>query len=264
MEDDRVMSRHVNCEDCHNPHAANGRPGVPPAVGGALEGMSGVTAQGGAAENARFQYEVCMRCHADNPNVPPPTIRRQILQPSIRKKMQPSSPSSHPVMTPRDNNDTPSLLSAWSMKSQIYCTDCHANDSGPGAGGGGPAGPHGSTWPFLLEREYRTADNSPESYQSYAMCYKCHDRNSILGNASFPLHKKHIVDQRTPCSVCHDPHGISPNQGNPVNNSNLINFDVSIVLPTPGIGRVLFEDKGERHGQCTLTCHGKSHSASSY
>ena len=264
MENDRVMPRHVACQDCHNPHASNARPAIAPAVDGALEGMSGVTAQGSETKSARYQYEVCLRCHADNPNVPPPAIRRQILETSMRKKMQPASPSAHPVLAPRRNGDVPSLVSDWANKTQIYCTDCHANDSGPGAGGSGPAGPHGSIWPNLLEREYRTTDNTMESYQSYAMCYKCHDRNSILGNRSFPMHRKHIVDGHTPCSVCHDPHGISPTQGNPINNSNLINFDTTIVRPDARTGRITFEDKGQRHGQCTLTCHGVNHSPSAY
>ena len=45
------------------------------------------------------------------------------------------------------------------------------------------------------------------------------------------MHSRHIVNGRTPCSACHDAHGVSRTQGNPRFNSNLINFDRSIVQP---------------------------------
>jgi hypothetical protein len=69
------------------------------------------------------------------------------------------------------------------------------------------------------------------------------------------------VGARTPCSACHDSHGISRTQGTARTNSNLINFDLSIVRPASGgLGsRILFEDRGTYSGSCTLTCHGVVH-----
>ena len=75
---------------------------------------------------------------------------------------------------------------------------------------------------------------------------------------------KHIVDEKTPCSVCHDPHGISYTQGTTTNNTNLINFDISVVLADPNTGRLEFEDLGTFRGQCYLECHGEKHSPKEY
>ena len=90
-----------------------------------------------------------------------------------------------------------------------------------------------------------------ESPQAYALCYRCHDRNSILGNESFSRHSIHIVRDRAPCSACHDPHGVS---GNTAQHDHLINFDVSIVG-----GQRFYNDNGHFSGTCTLTCHGVNH-----
>jgi hypothetical protein len=149
----------------------------------------------------------------------------------------------------------------WLTSSLIYCTDCHASDNGSAAGGA--AGPHGSIWPFLLEREYAIEEGTPESEDAYDLCYKCHDRNSILSDRSFPDHRLHIVDAMTPCSTCHDPHGISRVQANEVTASNLINFNV-LVVSDDGSDRLLFEDLGANHGRCYLTCHGIVHEPEEY
>jgi predicted CXXCH cytochrome family protein len=257
-EDLDWMPRHVECHDCHDPHAAFSGTATAPNASGPLTGVRGVSSGGSPVEEARYEYELCLRCHGDRPDVPPPFIERQILQPSIRLKIDFGNPSYHPIVEAGLNLDVPSLIYPLDERSIIYCTDCHSNDASDDGGGTGPRGPHGSVWRFLLEREYRTEDRTRESYQAYALCYKCHDRDVILGDRSFPTHKLHVSDDQTPCSVCHDPHGISATQGNPINNTHLINFDTSIVLPDPE-GRLEFEDLGEQRGQCFLECHGKIH-----
>ena len=127
--------------------------------------------------------------------------------------------------------------------------------------GVGVNGPHGSIYAPLLIDNYSTRDFTTESARAYALCYRCHDRQSILSDQSFPLHSRHILRGRATCSACHDAHGISRTQGNSRNNSNLINFDRSIVQPASGGlgGRVEFEDLGPYRGSCTLTCHGVTH-----
>jgi hypothetical protein len=113
----------------------------------------------------------------------------------------------------------------------------------------------------LLIANYSTHDLTAESPLAYALCYRCHDRQSILGDESFPLHRTHVVNGRSPCSACHDPHGISRTQASSNEHTNLINFDLSIVRPAAGslAGRVEFVDLGVNRGSCTLTCHGVSH-----
>jgi hypothetical protein len=108
------------------------------------------------------------------------------------------------------------------------------------------------------------------------MCYKCHDRDVILSDSSFSEHSAHIRDvppdpgtgtaanPPTTCSVCHDPHGISETQGNFINNTHLINFDVSIVEALDSTEQLMFKDEGDNRGRCYLECHGASHNAGCY
>jgi hypothetical protein len=133
----------------------------------------------------------------------------------------------------------------------ISCQDCHDNPDARDAGGTEINGPHGSRYDFILAARYDTADFSMESPQSYALCYECHDRNSILGNESFPLHQRHVVRGRVPCSACHSPHGVT---GSPAQHDHLINFDLAIVG-----GQRLYVATGRFSGSCTLTCHGVQH-----
>lgn len=265
-EDPRLNQRHVECVDCHNPHAATvdrpnviGQPSLG-AVSGATRFVSGVDRAGVNVENARFEYEICFKCHADATTRPRVTdIPRVIQQTNTRLEFQTNNPSFHPVIGPRNNNEVVSLIPPWRPSSIMRCTDCHNSDQADNAFAA--QGPHGSIHTPLLIDNYSTRDFTTESPQAYALCYRCHDRNSILGDQSFPFHSRHIVRGRTPCSACHDAHGISRTQGNSTNHSNLINFDRSIVQPaTGGLGsRIVFEDRGPRRGSCTLTCHGVVH-----
>jgi predicted CXXCH cytochrome family protein len=252
-----AMPRHVECEDCHNPHAAFAGTDSAPNIPAPLTGVPGVEALGTLVETARFEYEICFRCHADGPDVRAPYIERQILQPNIRLKVDDRNPSYHPIENQGQNVDVPSLIFPLQETSIIYCTDCHSGSSGSTSG---VRGPHGSDWPFLLEREYSVAEGTVESFQSYALCYKCHDRDVILSDRSSATHRTHVVDYSVSCSVCHDPHGISATQGNRINNSHLINFDISIVDPDPITGQLMYEDQGGNQGRCFLSCHGAFHS----
>jgi predicted CXXCH cytochrome family protein len=265
-----VQSRHVECVDCHNPHASKAASGALP---GSLTGVRGVDIGGVEVKPATTEYQICFRCHADSPGKPAPRTTRQIAMSNTRMEFDTGNPSYHPVAGPGKNSNVPSLISPWTTSSVIKCGDCHNNNAGPGAGGTGPKGPHGSIYPTLLERQYLTADRTPESAANYALCYKCHNRMvfTTATNGASPFgtdvgHLKHVVEQRTPCNVCHDPHGVSAVQGNPANNSKLINFDTSIVRPvgTGANAKLYWISTGTNHGQCYLVCHGQSHSPKSY
>ena len=251
-----VQSRHVECVDCHNPHASNASSGT---LSGSLIGVRGITIGGSEINPATTEYQICFRCHADSTNKPAPRTARQLAQTNTRLEFDTLNPSYHPVAGPGKNTNVPSLLAPWTISSTVKCSDCHNNNAGPGAGGTGPNGPHGSIYAPLLERNYVTTDRTPESATNYALCYKCHNRNMFLQDGGpFSFHKKHVVDERTPCNVCHDPHGISSTQGNPTNNSKLINFDTSVVTPSSS-GQLKFESLGTNRGQCYLRCHGADH-----
>jgi predicted CXXCH cytochrome family protein len=267
-----TMRRHVECVDCHNPHAAQHNPigRVRGTFGQTVKGtnvrVSGVTITGRETNNSTYLYEICLKCHGDSTDRPRLTTTRQVSQTNVRLEFQTSNPSFHPVAGPRRSSDSPSLISPLRSGSIITCTDCHTSDNARAGGGTGANGPHGSIFEPLLARNYETADFTIESEQSYALCYGCHSRTSILNSESFSRHQRHIVDIRTPCSACHDAHGIYRGQGNSTNHSNLINFDLSIVMPmdTPAGRKIEYNDTGRLSGNCTLTCHGFPHNNMPY
>jgi hypothetical protein len=263
MENMEEVTLHVECVDCHNPHIRGTVNAKPPVIPGYIAGVSGIDSSGNQLSEAKYEYQVCYKCHGVSSNdtlyVDSPSYRkisRQVPQSNIRLQFRTSNISFHPVEGPGKNHEVPSLISPLTTNSQIYCIDCHNNDGGPGAGGTGPRGPHGSNNPFLLERNLDTGERVSESPGAYALCYKCHDRQSILNNESFAEHKKHIVEGRTPCTICHDPHGV-PNQ------SNLINFKIDVVYP-PKSGNLRFEDLGHKKGRCFLKCHDNEHNPKEY
>ena len=250
-------NKHVECTDCHNPHASNNTTASAPNANGPIRGVSGINQSGVAVNPISYEYELCYRCHSVNAVTTGKTTR-QITQDNTRLEFELVNPSYHPVAGSTKNTSSPSLISPLTVSSKIYCTDCHASN-----GTTAPAGPHGSIYPSILKLNYVTTDNTTESASNYALCYSCHSRTSILGGNSFKEHSKHISSENTPCNICHDPHGISSLQGTSTRNTHLINFDTNIVKASSS-GRLYFEDLGNRKGQCYLTCHGENHNPLSY
>ncbi|MHC4153037.1 MAG: cytochrome c3 family protein [Planctomycetota bacterium] len=235
-ESPSVSARHVECVDCHNAHAVQDQFTQVPAVPGPMEKTTGITSTGNFTPQVQYGYEVCYKCHGDNPNRVQSKITRKITQTNTRLEFDPSNPSFHPVVSTGVNQTVPSLESPQTIATMISCTDCHNKDNSSGT-----KGPHGSNYPYLLAFNYETVDY----------------------DESFPRHRQHLEDE-APCSACHDPHGISFSQGNPINNSNLINFDITIVGAESSTGRLEFEDLGEFAGRCFLRCHDKEHSPEEY
>jgi predicted CXXCH cytochrome family protein len=265
MEDPINPPRHVECVDCHNPHAANASAAVAPNASGALAGVKGVNSGGVVVNTVSRQYEVCFRCHADSLARGPARVNRQFVQTNTRLQFNTANQSYHPVEGIGQNPIGPSLIPPYTTARQIYCTDCHNNDQGPNAGGSGPNGPHGSVYVPLLERQLVLTDYQMENPATYALCYKCHNRSSILSDQSFAAanslgqdrgHRFHIVDQQTACTTCHDSHGVAGVK-------HLINFNRDYVTASSN-GRLEYVSTGARSGNCSLTCHGKDHTATSY
>ncbi len=255
------LARTVECTDCHNPHAVVGgraatvldMAGLGPLLPPAMKEVPGVGLTGLPVNPARFYYEVCFRCHADRPVIVPTRIPRQRdTGGNVRLQFLPTAASAHPVTFPsRRTGEVPSLLPQWRTRRSISCQDCHNNPDAISAGGSLPEGPHGSRFEHLLVARYETRDFTIESPQSYALCYRCHDRNSVLGDESFALHDRHVTRGRTPCSACHTGHGVG---GSSSQHGHLINFDISIVG-----GQRFYVDMGRLSGSCTLSCHGVEH-----
>ncbi len=264
-EDPINAPRHVTCADCHNSHASNPTTSVAPNASGALAGVKGVNQAGGVVNQVAREYELCFRCHADSNTRGPAHINRQFPQTNLRVAFAAGSQSAHPVVGNGQNMQSPSLLPPYNSMNQIYCTDCHNSDQGPNAHGSGPNGPHGSIYTPLIERQLVLADYQPESAASYALCYKCHNRDSILADQSFRAtgstgqdrgHRYHVVDQQTACTTCHDSHASA-------SANNLINFNMDYVTPSSN-GRLQYFSTGPGSGTCSLTCHGKDHNAATY
>jgi len=263
----KAIPDNVHCANCHNPHSIQTGTAIAPSIPPRFGDISGVNALGADVANATTEYEVCFKCHADQSAIRSPIVSRVITQTNTRLQFDLGAVSYHPVEGAGRNPDVPSLKPGLTESSVIYCSDCHNSNNSAKAGGAGPTGVHGSDYRPLLIARYDTTDFSQESASSYALCYRCHERDGrdgVLTDISFKEHRKHIVGEDAPCSACHDAHGISSAQGSAMNNSNLINFDRTIVFPDPKTGLLRFEDTGRFSGRCYLKCHGEVHSPKEY
>lgn len=271
-ENPSAMQRHVACEDCHNAHASNATPAVPPGVSGRLRGVKGVTMTGGVVAEASYEYEVCSKCHG---LVEPTTtgITRQSGTRNVRLKINPANASFHPIAAPGKSPAMLGLQPGYNTSSLITCTDCHNNDDWTPTGTN-PRGPHGSRYEPILAAQYLTNDATAESYQNYALCYQCHNETFLVNDqaATFP-HNKHLVPvpltagstppAPAPCAACHDAHGSQQGQ-------HLIDFMLrdrtgkQVVTPSSAQQRLEYVSLGAGHGQCYLQCHGVNHEPKSY
>jgi len=262
----RSGKREVTCMGCHNPHSVKNGKASAADLSGALAGVSGIGRNGMEVAAATYEYEVCFKCHSDYSSDTSYVVR-VVETTNMRLAFDSGNPSYHPVIGIGKAQSIPSIPSFLNptlrSSSMVSCTDCHRDDEG------GSRGPHGSSFPPILGERYETADGTPESYQSYALCYRCHNRDSILRDSSFKRnfsgkggHSGHLAIG-APCSACHDAHGV-PDDGKSGSHTHLINFDRRIVSPKQGNAFPVFEDTGYFSGNCTLVCHGKLHDHESY
>lgn len=253
------FQKHVECEDCHNPHALQATPTVAPSANGSLTGVRGIALTGEAKDAVSYQYEVCFKCHAEKVFAST-VITRQIPSLNTRLEFSLDNPAYHPVAGPGKVSVVQSLRSdlGLSASSVIYCTDCHGSDQSAKAGGSGPNGPHGSSYHYLLLNRYDT-DFYPRAYSdaNYALCYRCHYQTKLMAATSpfsvpangLSLHDLHVVQQGVPCFICHDPHGSSvANGATDQHNAHLINFATNF-------GVVASYDASASPKTCTSSCH---------
>ena len=286
-------NRHATCVDCHSPHSDSQLTlfSAPPAIRPPQNGVTGVSGIDGITvlTPAVNQYETCFRCHGTSAGkqvlIKYGYLPTRLVFSGDALNLVPqfslNSTSSHPVTHDRSSPlPQPSLLanmlnqngtaSSRLVGTRIFCIDCHNSDDNREFGGAGPNGPHGSSYPHILERNYQFAqaatpggtvtntypnpDTSPQG--PYAMCAKCHDLNNILTNASWTQHSRHISQDGFSCSVCHAAHGMGASSGS-VSGQRLVNFDIGVVGQNAGTpisySRVT--------NTCTLTCHNAAHNA---
>ena len=284
-------TRHAECADCHNSHAAAAQVGtaVAPAVQAAMAGVSGYDTAG-ALKPATKEYQVCFKCHADSTNKPatstygrtasrypggpmpagyaiqPPrpadqynlrlkftsTIGHNVMGNSV---VTTSNASLRPYMLYVDGvtNNTSRPLTTSSI---IYCTDCHNSDQARSSNGTGPNGPHGSPFAHLLQLNLlqEAAGGAGATGSGSNLCNKCHNVSTVRNGSPHGDHSGYG------CTTCHDPHGVIG--GNTGANRAMMNFDTGVVTKS-GTYFGYYYNSASQKG-CYMTCHGENHSGRSY
>ena len=286
------VSRHAECPDCHNSHAAYAQVGTPvaPASEASLTGVSGYDTAG-VLKPATKEYQVCYKCHADSTNKPASSSfgRTAIRYPGgpmpAGSSVQPPSPADQynlrlkfsgtighnvagtsvvttpnatlrPFMLNLDgvtNNTNRPLTTA----SVIYCTDCHNNDQARSSNGSGPNGPHGSAFAHLLQLNLLqdSAGGVAATGSGSALCNKCHNVSALGGTP-------HASEHNVGCTTCHDPHGVIG--GNPGANRAMMNFDTGVITKSTTYFGYFYLGTGSGQKGCYLTCHGQNHNGRTY
>ena len=264
----RGAPRHAACVDCHEPHAARPRrpPPAPPRPGRARRDLGGrpvrATRRAGAVR-VRGLPQVPRRQREQAAGGRPASGDRSGAPGRDRtcgSMFAASAASFHPVAAPGRSLDVPGPDAPARPRRPVFCGDCHGSDSGPGAGGAGTPGPHGSIYPFLLERHYATRDFSAESPASYALCYKCHDRDVLLspqsgfraqpGRTSGPRAGRPRAPPATPPTA-------SPLAARRRRTPTSWTSTPRSWAGPAGVRR--YRSLGPRRGSCALTCHGTAH-----
>ncbi len=296
-------NRHATCVDCHDPHATDQTATFAATkIRGSQYGAIGISAADGATvvSPAEEQFETCLRCHGTSAGkqiLPAfgyhPTRAISAGDPlNLISQFNTMAKSSHPVM--HDSNSPlpqPSLrkymlnldghTQGRILGSRLLCTDCHNADDNREFGGSGPNGPHGSSFPHILERRYefsRVAPGvppaagpgteilnlvpaivDPSSSGPYSLCAKCHDLANIMTNISFSKHSVHISAGFS-CSVCHTAHGNGASSAT-ISGERLVNFDLGVVAENDKAKLPVSYSRST--GTCTLKCHNVNHNPDS-
>ena len=295
-------SRHSECADCHNAHAAQATTSpFPPRVQQSLAGVSGINSSGSIVNPANNQYEICFKCHADSSNKPqsatygmygrepvrvtwstdPYNVRLDFNSPVTRHNVsQPARPGVSPSLRANmlDLSGNPTGRSLIG-RAYLYCTDCHNNDAARDSGGTAPNGPHGSKWPHLLERQYE--ENSlpaqgpvanfasiaytPGVNSPYALCDKCHDLDhklNLSGAGQDTVFGKHRDHVVRDGASCSVCHAAHGVQGGTATKNRHLMNFDTQIVGPYGRNPQPYIDTARR--QCFLTCHGEAHNGSRY
>ena len=300
-------NRHATCVDCHAAHASQKMTSfsVAPGIRAPQVDASGVSATNGVSTvaPAANQYETCLRCHGTSSGkqilakygYSPSRVVAPADPLNLVAQFGVSSTSSHPVTNPgssalpqpsllsnmlnQDGTNSARLMNTPSGKgTSIFCTDCHNSDDNREFGGTGPAGPHGSIYPHILERNYQFSQATTpggtvtNTYPSpdltfagpYAMCAKCHNLSTVVSNSpgsgsssgtgSWAQHYSHVYTDGFSCSVCHTAHGMGATSPT-ITGERLINFDTGIVAPNQ-LSPISYNRNANT---CVLVCHNVAH-----
>lgn len=225
-------NKHIECGDCHNPHAASAGNHTPGSatLANVLKGVWGAAPNYPANTNwpatgtpprsnftyavqsaATSEYQICFKCHSyANTNVlswgaSPPTGAAAWTD--VGLEFNPSNQSYHPVVAALPATDPSTTygskrldggLVGWTSGSIMTCSDCHATDSTSSKG------PHGSATKWMLAGTnkawpYTTAANNGGSTGTLR---RIEDKETNLGTANGLFCRNcHAVD-----TANNDPH----------------------------------------------------------
>lgn len=291
-------NRHVECVDCHNPHAAKSGTATAPALFPTLVGVSGVEpsyAGAGAPTgfswlpNVTQEYQVCYKCHSSFTTLPtylPGGWNGDAIVADGLKKLttggtngqiadsrdmaqeyNPANQAYHPVMAVGKNAgiNVNTFQTGWNSNSRMYCSSCHNNPlSGtPGQG----RGPHGSQNLHLLDQatpggaavNYKTYHNNTLA-SSADVCGKCHKAASYWTNSTNSRFPEHDKHIADVNAECYLCHDSHGSE-----QFHLINFDRNvpncITSVTTNTQNAFGHASGTASNYCGITCHGEAHSS---
>ncbi|MDZ4655637.1 MAG: cytochrome c3 family protein [Coriobacteriia bacterium] len=174
-EDQAYISanKHVECADCHNPHAVGDVRhgfGTTNLVSESIRGVSGSQVNTTTSNwttagvtftwtvNAEREYEICFKCHARvNTGMYDVNLWNEQTWTDVALEFNPGNQSYHPVVQALPAIDPSAtwgssrvyagqVSGGWIPGNTMYCSDCHG-DSAVGTAGG----PHGSTVKYILK-----------------------------------------------------------------------------------------------------------------
>ena len=292
-------SRHIECEDCHEPHEATRGAAPAPMIQRVMSGTTGVlpiyTGGGVPAAyawlpQAEREHQVCLKCHSNFTTAPTyvPAGWNTVLVVNGLKKLtsanalqvldsrnlaaefNPYAASFHPVLAQgrNQNMSAAGFVAGWSQTSLTYCSDCHQNNVSP------TQGPHASPLLHILAgtTNYKTGDNSTPL--ATEVCFKSHSfavyvtgatGTTGAGGTNFyfqtnrNLHSFHV--RSSVQTSCYTCHDSHGSE-----QQHLMNFDLSVVTPNAGYNSqtAYVPATGAGTGRCYIGCHGHNHSGDSY
>lgn len=287
-------TRHAECADCHNSHAAAAQSGtaLPPTSQAALNSVTGYDTTG-VLKPASREYQVCYKCHADSTNKPssstygrtasrypagpmPATYPVQPPKPAdqYNLRLKFTSTIGHNVMgnstvTTSNSSLRPYMLTISGANNTarplttttlLYCTDCHNNDQARASGGTGPNGPHGSTFPHLLQfnlfQDALGGGGGGGGGTAAALCNKCHNVTTVRNE------NPHGDHSGVGCTTCHDPHGVIG--GTAGANRAMMNFDTGVAAKATTYFGYFYLGSGSGQKGCYTNCHGENHNPHTY
>lgn len=195
-------TRHVECVDCHDPHAARagthtygssvagevlrGAIGVKPTWSStrwtAPTGFTPVRIKPGSGDD--YEAYLCFKCHSSYTTLPTSGGSGGFGGTDLALEFNPANDSGHNVMGnvwPKTSGLGPNnrtwtlppqgniLRSGLTYNSTVTCSDCHTWS------GAGATGPHGSSQPYMIDSAYTTSWlTATLENPGSVICTKCH------------------------------------------------------------------------------------------